>query len=36
VIELFNTVLAMAKGKKWLSGEHFSVGVSLIQAWACW
>lgn len=34
VIELFNAVLAIAQQKKWLSGEHFSVDGTLIQAWA--
>lgn len=34
VIELFNEVLAIANKKQWLSGEHFSVDGTLIQAWA--
>ena len=34
VIELFNEVLAIANKKDWLSGEHFSVDGTLIQAWA--
>lgn len=34
VIELFNAVLTIAQQKKWLSGEHFSVDGTLIQAWA--
>lgn len=34
VIELFNEVLAIAKQNDWLSGEHFSVDGTLIQAWA--
>jgi transposase len=34
VIELFNEVLAIANKNEWLSGEHFSVDVTLIQAWA--
>ena len=34
VIESFNAVLAIAQQKKWLSGEHFSVDGTLIQAWA--
>jgi hypothetical protein len=34
VIEFFNEVLAMAQQKDWLSGEHFSVDGTLIQAWA--
>jgi transposase len=34
VIELFNEVLAIANTNEWLSGEHFSVDGSLIQAWA--
>lgn len=34
VIELFNEVLAIAKKNEWLSGEHFSVDGTLIQAWA--
>jgi transposase len=34
VIELFNAVLAIAETNDWLSGEHFSVDGTLIQAWA--
>ena len=34
VIELFNEVLAIADKNEWLSGEHFSVDGTLIQAWA--
>lgn len=34
VIELFNQVLQMAKERDLLSGEHFSVDGTLIQAWA--
>lgn len=34
VIELFNEVLAIANRNNWLSGEHFSVDGTLIQAWA--
>ena len=34
VIELFNHVLQSAKEHGWLSGEHFSVDGTLIQAWA--
>ena len=34
VIELFNAVLAIAEKQGWLSGEHFSVDGTLIQAWA--
>ena len=34
VIELFNEVLAIANKNQWLSGEHFSVDGTLIQAWA--
>ena len=34
VIELFNEVLAIADQNNWLSGEHFSVDGTLIQAWA--
>ena len=33
VIELFNEVLAIANKNEWLSGEHFSVDGTLIQAW---
>lgn len=34
VIEFFNEVLAIAEQNNWLSGEHFSVDGTLIQAWA--
>ena len=34
VIELFNHVLQSADKQGWLSGEHFSVDGTLIQAWA--
>ncbi len=34
VIELFNEVLTIAQERDWLSGEHFSVDGTLIQAWA--
>jgi transposase len=34
VIELFNQVLEMANERDLLSGEHFSVDGTLIQAWA--
>lgn len=34
VIELFNQTVAQADAKGWLSGEHFSVDGTLIQAWA--
>lgn len=34
VVEFFNEVLAIAEEKDWLSGEHFSVDGTLIQAWA--
>lgn len=34
VIELFNEVLSIAQAKDLLSGEHFSVDGTLIQAWA--
>ena len=34
VVEFFNEVLAIAEQKNWLSGEHFSVDGTLIQAWA--
>lgn len=34
VVEFFNEVLAIAEKKEWLSGEHFSVDGTLIQAWA--
>ena len=32
--ELFNEVPAIANKNEWLSGEHFSVDGTLIQAWA--
>jgi len=34
VIEFFNEVLKIADNKQWLSGEHFSVDGTFIQAWA--
>jgi transposase len=34
VIELFNHVIEAADKQGWLSGEHFSVDGTLIQAWA--
>lgn len=34
VIGLFNEVVTIADGQGWLSGEHFSVDGTLIQAWA--
>ena len=34
IIELFNHVLEVADKHDWLSGEHFSVDGTLIQAWA--
>lgn len=34
VIQFFNEVLAIAQKKNWLSGEHFSVDGTLVQAWA--
>ena len=34
VVALFNEVLSEADSKGWLSGEHFSVDGTLIQAWA--
>lgn len=34
VIAFFNEVVAIAQKKGWLSGEHFSVDGTLIQAWA--
>ena len=34
VIELFNLVLQSAEAHGWLSGEHFSVDGTLVQAWA--
>ena len=34
IVALFNDVLAEAESEGWLSGEHFSVDGTLIQAWA--
>jgi transposase len=34
VIAFFNEVVTIAQKKGWLSGEHFSVDGTLIQAWA--
>ena len=34
IIAFFNEVVAIAKKKHWLSGEHFSVDGTLLQAWA--
>lgn len=34
VVVFFNEVIKMAQKKRWLSGEHFSVDGTLIQAWA--
>jgi len=34
VVELFNLIVETAGAKGWLSGEHFSVDGTLIQAWA--
>lgn len=34
VAVLFNEIVAMADTNGWLSGEHFSVDGTLIQAWA--
>ena len=34
VIEFFNEVVQIAEQRDWLSGEHFSVDGTLIQAWA--
>ena len=34
IIELFNHIVKTADRKGWLSGEHFSVDGTLIQAWA--
>jgi transposase len=34
VVVFFNEVIRMAQKKHWLSGEHFSVDGTLIQAWA--
>ena len=34
VVALFNEIVTMADARGWLSGEHFSVDGTLIQAWA--
>lgn len=34
VVELFNEVVSIADARGWLSGEHFTVDGTLIQAWA--
>jgi len=34
VVAFFNEVIATADKRQWLSGEHFSVDGTLIQAWA--
>lgn len=34
IVALFNEVLAQADQEGWMSGEHFSVDGTLIQAWA--
>lgn len=34
IVALFNEVVEMADAEGWLSGEHFSVDGTLIQAWA--
>ena len=34
IIELFNQIVETADARGWLSGEHFSVDGTLIQAWA--
>ena len=34
IVEFFNEVVALAEKKDLLSGEHFSVDGTLIQAWA--
>ena len=34
MVAFFNEVLETAENKDWLSGEHFSVDETLIQAWA--
>lgn len=34
VIALCNEVVDIASGRSWLSGEHFNVDGTLIQAWA--
>jgi transposase len=34
VVAFFNEVINTAEKKRWLSGEHFSVDGTLIQAWA--
>jgi len=34
IVALFNEIIEMADERGWLSGEHFSVDGTLIQAWA--
>jgi transposase len=34
VVVFFNEIIEVANKKRWLSGEHFSVDGTLIQAWA--
>jgi len=34
IVAFFNEVINTAEKKRWLSGEHFSVDGTLIQAWA--
>ena len=34
VVAFFNEIIEVANKKRWLSGEHFSVDGTLIQAWA--
>jgi transposase len=34
VVAFFNEIIQVANKKQWLSGEHFSVDGTLIQAWA--
>ena len=34
IVAFFNEVINTAEKKRWLSGEHFSVAGTLIQAWA--
>ena len=34
IVSFFNEVINTAEKKRWLSGEHFSVDGTLIQAWA--
>jgi transposase len=34
IVAFFNEVINTAEKKRWLSGEHFSVDSTLIQAWA--